>query len=188
VSERFLALAHYNIHTREGAPDYQVTETSRISDYLDTGHEPHEAPTFTACGDEWSLVPLTGAMAEALETLAFGSDLKPREHWVIGGMAAQLMRAHDEAPDPAADSSAYEDWLRRRMLVVRGLPSSDIDELYARYRQNLVAGTQYFALWFDEEGVIVLPKKEVAALVPAARFRVDSAVGALALDLAGKLE
>jgi hypothetical protein len=191
VSERFLVLAHYNLHVRDDAPDWAVTETSKLSDYLDPALEPGAAKPFQAARDTWTLRPLSGAMAEALETLQLESTLVGLEHWVIGAMACQLLREGEESPDAALETADFHAWLAKRMTVLKEYPSSDFDALFVGYRVALAQSTQYFTLWFDDEGVIVLPKTsdtEAAALLPAARFLADSALGRVALSLSGKSE
>ncbi|HEY0662787.1 MAG TPA: hypothetical protein VGD21_15870 [Lysobacter sp.] len=186
VSERLLALAHYCIHTRDDAPDYAVTDVSKLSDYLDAARDlPATGATFSAIDDEWELRPLTGAAAEAIEALQFESTLKGREHWLMGFMAAQLARKGEETPDSVADGADYVTWLDNRIGVMRSLPSSGFDQLYAGYRAALEKDTQFFRIWFDEQGVIVFPK-EAGAATPPARFLVHSCIGELALSISGK--
>lgn len=186
VGERLLALAHYCIHTREDRPDYAVTESSKLSDYLDMSKDfPLQPATFQALDDKWVLRPLTGAAVEVLESLQVESDLQGREHWLIGAMSAQLLREGETCPDPVADFSAYVEWLKGRIATMREIPSSSFDVLYAHYRAAMQQDTQFFTLWFDDQGVIVLPK-EAGAVTPPARFLVLSCVGAVALSITGK--
>ncbi len=186
VSERLLALAHYCIHTREDRPDYAVTEVSKLSDYLDMGRDLPAAPVaFHALGDEWNVIPLSGAAAEVLESLQLESTLKPRAHWLIGAMAAQMVRVGETFPDPVADTADYSEWLAKRIEVLREFPGSSFDVLYAHFREAVERNAQFFSIWFDDEGVVVLPK-EAGAATPPARFHVFACIGALALSLAGK--
>jgi hypothetical protein len=186
VSERLLALAHYCIHTRDDRPDYAVTEVSKVSDYLDMQRDLPAAPaTFSALGDSWTLVPLSGAAAEVLEALQLESDLSGRAHWLIGGMAAQLLRQGEQHPDPVTETTDYAAWLEKRIGVLREFPSSSFDVLFARYREAVERDSQFFSIWFDDQGVVVLPK-EAGALTPPARFLVLACIGAVALSLAGK--
>lgn len=186
VGERLLALAHYCKHTRDDGPDYAVTESSRLSDYLDMSRDLPPAPVpFTALGDEWITIPLSGAAAEVLESLQSQSDLAGRAHWVIGAMAAQMVRVGEAFPDPVAETAKYTDWLAQRIGTLRAFPSSSFDVMYANYCEAAARDAQYFSIWFDELGVIVLPK-EAGAATPPARFLILAGVGALALSLAGK--
>lgn len=186
IGERLLALAHYCIHTRDDRPDYAVTEVSRLSDYLDMQRDlPAEPVPFDALGDSWTVIPLSGAAAEVLETLQLETDLDGRSHWLIGAMAAQMIRAGDQCPDPVTETADYTTWLAQRIGVLRAFPGSSFDVLYAHYREALAREAQFFSIWFDDQGVVVLPK-EAGALTPPARFHVLAAVGAVALSLTGK--
>lgn len=187
VGERLLVLAHYCSHAREDGPDYAVTDVSKLTDYLDFERDfPAQPSRFAAIGDQWALQPLTGGMTEAIETLQIDSTLIGREHWMIGVMAAQCLREHEAAhPDPVLESAAYVAWLAQRMAAIRELPSSSMQELYGQYRVAQERDAQFFRIWFDEQGVIVLPK-EAGALTPPARFLVHAGLGELALALTGK--
>jgi hypothetical protein len=185
VGERLLALAHYCIHTREDGPDYAVTDVSKLSDYLDITKDVQAAPvTFEACGDRWELRPLIGAAVEVLESLQGHTDLTGREFWIIGAMASQLLRQGEVIPDPVAEYTEYGQWLQRRITTMQAMPSSGFDVLFAHYAQAMQDG-QFFRIWFDKEGVIVLPK-EAGAATPPARFLVHSCIGTVALSLTGK--
>jgi hypothetical protein len=186
VSERLMVLAQYCIHVRDDGPDYAVTQVSRLSDYLDASKDaPHQIATFEALDDRWELRPLSGAAVEALEAMQHQIDLKGRLFWIIGAMAAQLLRVGEVIPDPLADFPAYCDWLEKRVEIVRALPSSSFETLYAQFFNAMQEGVQFFRIWFDKEGVIVLPR-EAGAITPPARFLVHACLGTLALSLAGK--
>lgn len=186
VGERLLALAHYCVHVREDGPDYAVTETSRLSDYLDAGKDLPDSPSmFEANGDGWVLRPLTGAAAEVLEALQSESTLPGRAYWLLGAMAAQLVRVGESTPDPVEEEVKYSQWLKARMETLRAFPSSAFDSMYLNYRASLDRDSQFFTIWFDEQGVVVLPK-EAGAVAPPARFHVHAAIGAVALSVTGK--
>lgn len=187
ASERLLALVHYSIHTREDAPDYAVTEAARLSDFLDMARESRNAQTFDACGDTWTVQALTGAMAETIEALQLElpPDSSGHKHWLVGLIAAQLMRSEDASPDPISASSEYMDWLRLRMAAFSAMTGSDMTELFGKFRLALADSTDYFRVWFDDQGLIVLPKEAGSVLNPA-RFLVHTSLSELALSLSGK--
>jgi len=186
VGERLMVLAHYCTHTREDGPDYAVTDVSRLSDYLDISKDANAAPAaFEACGDRWVLRPLIGAAVEVLEGLQGQMELRGREFWIVGAMSAQLLREGEAIPDPASEFAEYGEWLQRRIVTMTAMPGSGFDVLFARYAEAMQAGGQFFRIWFDEQGVIVLPK-EAGAVTPPARFPVHSAVGTVAFSLTGK--
>jgi hypothetical protein len=186
VAERLLVLAHYTTHTASDGPNYAVTESGKLLDYLDMSRDPASAlPTFSACGDEWIVHPLIGAQAEALETLQLETDLNGHSFWLMGMLAAQLKRPGEESPDPVANPTEYLDWLRTRMSVIRALPGSVTSELFDKYREAQAQAMQFFRVWFDDEGIIVLPKEAGDPLSPA-RFLVLACLSELALSLTGK--
>ncbi|ABO60602.1 hypothetical protein LA345_38945 (plasmid) [Burkholderia vietnamiensis] len=186
VSERLLVLAHYTTHTASDGPNYAVTEAGKLFDYLDMSRDlPGALPTFDACGDQWTVHPLIGAEAEALETLQLESDLNGHSFWLMGLLAAQLKRPGETAPDAVANPTEYIDWLRTRHAVMRALPGSVTSELFAKYRDAQAQAMQFFRVWFDGEGIIVLPKEAGDPLSPA-RFLVLACLSELALSLTGK--
>lgn len=186
VGERLLSLAHYCIHVREDGPDYAVTDTSRLSDYLDIAKDISGAPVaFEACDDHWVMHPLIGAAVEVLEGLQGQMTLAGREFWIVGAMAAQLLRQGEVIPDPVADYSQYSDWLQKRIATMALMPSSGFEKLFIAYSEAMQSGGQFFRIWFDEMGVIVLPR-EAGAMMPPARFPVRAAIGGIAPYLAGK--
>lgn len=186
VGERLLVLAHYCVHTREDRPDYAVTEVSTLSDYLDMARDlPSQPATFDALEDQWVLHPLIGAAVEALESMQAGSALRGREFWLLGSMAAQLLRAGESHPDPVVEYAEYLAWLRTRIETMQAIPSSGFEVLYTQYCAAQQQDTQFFKLWFDDLGVIVLAK-EAGAVTPPARFLISACLGAIAISIAGK--
>ena len=197
VQERMLGLAHYNLHVRPDAPNYSVTEASRLMDYLDNTLVPAEPSTFLVGDSPMFLGPLLGAMAETIEMLhgevldEKGRVLSGRVHWMIGMMAARCLHEGETHPCPVEATSAYEDWLKHRMLQVAKLSSSRHAELYKQFGIANEKDVQFFRIWFDDLGIIALPRlsgdaKEAAGVIPAARFLIHSALGELALSLSGK--
>lgn len=201
IGERLFAFAHYNVHTRADGPDYAVTDVSALSDYLDTSRDFPEPFSFEEALDTWTIQPLTGAMVEVIESLqgqityekrGMPTTLTGVSHWMIGGMAAQLLRSSDierGVPDAVVDTRGYMEWLAKRMPVMAGMPASTLDRMYANYRVALEKTSQFFRIWFDDQGVIVLPKEQpngTQAVTPAARFLVRSCLGELALGVSGK--
>lgn len=186
IGERLLALSHYCVHTRDDRPDYAVTDVSKLSDYLDISKDfPLQHATFDALSDKWVLRPLTGAAVEVLEAIQAESSLRGREHWLLGAMSAQLLREGESSPDPITEFTAYVEWLKARITVMRAIPSSSFDVLYKNFRTAMLKDTQFFKIWFDDQGVIVLPR-EAGAVTPPARFLVLSCVGSIALSITGK--
>jgi hypothetical protein len=186
VGERYLALAHYNRAVREDGPNYQVTESTKLSDYLIRDRDLQPAITFEANGDTWTFSPATGAALEALEELRFTNARPGLPLWIFGLMAIQLVRAADgERPDPIANSEDYSAWLETRIAVMRALPGSDAENLYREHAAAQEQAAQFFRVWVDAEGVIVMPKDAGGGLPPA-RFRIHAGFSQMALALTGK--
>jgi hypothetical protein len=68
---------------------------------------------------------------------------------------------------------------------MQNMPGSGFDVLFDHYANAMQSGGQFFRIWFDDQGVIVLPK-EAGADTPPARFLVHSCIGTVALSLTGK--
>ncbi|MFM0058497.1 hypothetical protein PQR64_23025 [Paraburkholderia phytofirmans] len=189
VQERGFAVAHYMAHVAESAPDFMIGD-GRFSNYL-VGQQQHVVPTFAAGnvgGDVWSLVPLVGAAAEAIEELH--GDLQGIEgeyHWMLGCMASQLRKKDDVAPDPVTDT-AYGDWLRERMLVLSRYPESDFVQMLVMYRNAVRATRHFFNVDINDDGIVFLEEveKEAVAKLPPARFPVSSCLSDFALRMGGK--
>ncbi|MEN9865419.1 MAG: hypothetical protein RL748_1009 [Pseudomonadota bacterium] len=181
VGERLLVLAHYCIRTREDGPDFPLAGNYPLSRYLARAQDWQAAPSFEAIGDTWTLQPLSGAAAEVLEAAQAG-----RVHWVMGAMAAQLMRTQDQdRPDPVKYFEAYQTWLTHRIATMERLPSSDFTILFDAFIQAQQTQFQFFKTWFDDSGIIILPK-EAGSEAPPARFLITTHLGEAALSIAGK--
>jgi hypothetical protein len=194
VQERAFIVAHYMAHVSESAPDFFIGD-GRFSNYL-VGQQQHVVPTFVAGnvgGDAWSLVPLVGAAAEAIEELhgdipnRHGEKITGEYHWMLGCMAAQLRKKDDAAPDPVTDTE-YSDWLRERMLVLSRYPESDFVQMLVLYRQAVRATRHFFNMDINNDG-IVFPEevaKEAVATLPPARFPVSTCLSDFAIRMGGK--
>jgi hypothetical protein len=189
VQERAFAVAHYMAHVSDSAPDFSIGD-GRFSNYL-VGQQQNVVPTFAAGnvgGDAWSLVPLIGAAAEAIEELH--GDLQGiagEYHWMLGCMASQLRKKDDAAPDPVTDTT-YGDWLRERMLVLSRYPESDFVQMLVLYRQAVRATRHFFNMDINDDGIVFLEEveKEAVATLPPARFPVSSCLSDFALRMGGK--
>jgi hypothetical protein len=190
VQERTLAVAHYLAATAEDGPDFAVGD-GRYSDYLDGGAElPTLAPLLElgrAGGDLWHIGHLTGAMAEAIERMAGEVEhVGGRFHWLLGAMAAQLVRAGESAPPaagPEGGGDAFEQYLLGRARVMAAFPASDFAELMNLYLAGRDKLHHLFRIEFDRDGIVALPKGGAAANLPPARFPVDACIPELARGL-----
>ncbi|MFM0405239.1 hypothetical protein [Paraburkholderia dipogonis] len=194
VQERAFIVAHYMAHVSESAPDFFIGD-GRFSNYL-VGQQQNVVPTFPAGsvgGDEWALVPLVGAAAEAIEELhgdisnKHGEKITGEYHWMLGCMASQLRKTDDAPPDPVTDME-YGDWLRARMHVIDRYPESDFVQLLVMYREAVRATRHFFNVDINDDGIVFLEEvaKEAVATLPPARFPASSCLSDFALRMGGK--
>lgn len=186
VQERTFCIAYYLAITLADGPDFVVGEY-RYSDYLDA--EADGDVTVVGAGnvggDDWSVQHLTGEMAEAIERLVGEISIPAKFHWLLGAMAAQLIRSgEDEVIDPG--SSEYDKWLIDRMRVFNDFPESDFETLVAGYYSARSGLHHLFDYDFSDDGIVILPRQGGAGISPA-RFPVRRCLSAIALGMAGKL-
>jgi hypothetical protein len=185
VQERMLAVAHYLASVVEDGPDFSLG-SGKYSDYLDGSididkdFKPVELGELG--GDSWSLTHLTGLMSASIERLAGElPDLPPRLHWLIGSMAAQLIRKDEVLPVLDTEGS-YDEWLLERIKVIAAFPESDFEQLIVMYQLGSEKLRHLFKINFNDTGIIALPKEDGSGLPPA-RFPVRSCLSKLALAL-----
>lgn len=187
VQERMFALCHYLAVVSDDGPDFAVGD-GRYTDYLDAGRAavPERSDTFEVQGDAWHAVHLTGAAAEAIERLRGEVEgLNGRLHWLLGGMAAQLRRAGEEAPSPSSAGDAFDQFLVDRMQTFTAFPESAFAQLLAGYHEARFALAHLFDVDFGATGLVAMPKGGADGLPPA-RFPFASCLTAVARRLGGK--
>lgn len=196
VQQRTLAVAHYLSVVSDDGPDFLIGQ-ARYSDYLDAAADSHAQPAILGevAGDNWSIVHLTGAMAESIERLAgevrdaHDGSLTARLHWTIGAMAAQLTRTGD-ASAPVEDGAALDTYLQQRMRVFAQYPESDFSQLLELFFAGQERLHHLLRIGFGDEGIVILPReneKEAGGeLLPPARFSFYAPIGAVAAGFAKK--
>lgn len=189
IQERALAVAHYLASVAEDGPDFSIGAT-KYSDYLDGAADISlalkQVPVGEIGGDNWEIRHLTGGMAESIERLMGEMPrLKPRLHWMVGSMAAQLIRVGEDAPELASDG-LYDEWLHARMKVLMDFPEEDFEQLMSAYNAGRKKLHHLLTFNFDEKGIVILAKEGGADGKPSARFPVRSCLSKLALSMAGK--
>lgn len=125
------------------------------------------------------MVPMTGMAAEVIELLEGSIPDIPvgRVHWLLGSMAAQLVRVDKDGPAPV-DEASYTNWLKERMTVFMNFPEGDFYEL-VRLRMK---GAEELKHLFNVDiggasGMLAYPAGEgVGAELPPARFSVDKCI------------
>lgn len=190
VQERILGVCHYLASVTEEGPDFSIGG-GHYSDYLDGAADISVAVTSvdagTIGGDAWSVRHLTGAMAESIERMVGEVDgISGRLHWLLGGMAAQLVRAGEDVPDAADGEGVFDEFIVNRMRVMAGFPESDFSELMRRYAEAREKLHHLFRIEFSSDGFVAMPKGGGASDLPPARFPVRSCLSGLARDLVGK--
>ena len=125
-------------------------------------------------------------MTESIERLMGDvAQLSPRLHWVVGAMAAQLVRVSEN--EQVLDTPAlYDEWLLHRMQVLMTIAESDFEQLMSAYNAGREKLHHLFAYTFDEDGIVVLAKEGGAEGWPSARFSVSACLSKLARTMAGK--
>lgn len=190
IQERTLVVAHYLASILPDGPDFSLS-AGKYSDYLDSTDiviAMNQIPIGDIGGDKWEIKHLTGAMAESIERLLGEVEaLSPRLHWMIGAMAAQLVREGEEIPDLSSDG-LYDEWLLARLRVFMEFPESDFEQLMGAYFTGREKLHHLFAFNFDDRGVVILPKSGGTEGLPSARFPVRTAISRMALNMAGQYD
>ena len=189
VQERMLAVCHYLASSSDEGPDFSVGD-GRYQDYLDAAVDTPAGPVEVGSvgGDEWTVRHLTGAMAESIERIDGEVEgVSGRLHWLLGAMAAQMLRVGEESPDPAGSGSEFDEYLRDRMLVMRSYPESDFAGLAVLHAKGRAELHHLFGVEFAVDGgLVAMPREGAAAGLPPARFPVHSCLTEMARELVGK--
>lgn len=190
IQERMLAVCHYLASVSEDGPDFALGE-GRYSDYLDGSADISTAVISVDVGevgdDAWKVRHLTGSMAESIERMAGEVEgVSGRLHWLLGGMAAQMVRAGESVPDATDGEGAFDEFLIGRMRVMAGFPESDFAELMSRYMDGREKLHHLFKIEFAQDGLVAMPKGGAASDLPPARFPVRTCLSGVARELVGK--
>ncbi|NDI85051.1 hypothetical protein [Undibacterium crateris] len=190
VQERSLIVAHYIAHVNEaGDPDFQLGG-GRYSDFLIGVDVPEFPIEVGEVGEDiWSISPLFGGAAEAIEQL-HGEipNMSGRYHWLTGCIAAQLTLKTETPPDHADAFSDYVQWLKNKMTVLSNYPESQFVELLGLFLAGNKKIEHLFQTEVDDFGIVVLPKSQEAGAskLSPVRFPVCSCISDIAKRLAGK--
>lgn len=161
VQERIVAVSWYMSYTRTDGPNFPAG-SGFYHDYIDLNL--NLSPAFTRAeigehgGDKWFIQHLTGAMAESIERLTTSFDHDSYLHWLIGGMAAQLVTG-SEKPVKFDLEQDLDDWLEQRINTFKSYPDSDFETLMLAYRINKSRLDHMVSIDFDRYGICVLPAK-----------------------------
>lgn len=190
VQERMLAVAHYLSVTSPDGPDFAVGD-GKFSDYLmlEIDHAEDMTDLGEACGDKWKIRPLLGVYADSLERIMGavkyekGEALTGRGHWLIGAMAAMLVRVGEVVPSPESHDGEIDDWLMERMRVFLNFPEMDFTDLAVLWAKGRKMTDHLFTIEFTDSGIVALPKEGADGLPPC-RFPVDACLSDFAKAVA----
>lgn len=188
VQERLFAVCHYLASTATDGPDFSVG-AGRYMHYMDSTDVAVPETLIElgmVGGDTWHIRHLTGAMAEAIERAQGDAEgLEGRSHWLLGGMAAQLVRSGESPPDET--EGGFDSLLLQRMQVLARFPESDFMALMLLYNEGRDRLQHLFRIDFQPQGIVVLPNTGgVAAALPPARFPAHTCLSSVAKNLVGK--
>jgi hypothetical protein len=183
VQERTMAVCHYMSATFDDGPDFALAGgDARYSDYLIGGEDyPGDHVDLGEVeGDKWSIRPLTGRMANAIERLEGEVEgIAGYAHWQVGLMAAQLVpNGRMELPEQDGELDTL---LLERMRVFAQYPESVFIQLLERFHAGTQQLQHLLTISFDRSGIVVLPAdREGNAAKPPARFPVGTCITAFA--------
>lgn len=183
VQERMLGVCHYLAAVADDGPDFSLGE-GRYSDYLDGTADmtPGQVDVGEVGGDAWRMRHLTGVMAESIERMAGEVEgVSGRLHWLLGSMAAQMVRAGETPPDPCEGEGIFDEYLVARMRVMAGFPASDFEVLAVRHAQGRDKLHHLFHTEFSSDGLVALPKG--GGDLPPARFPARTCLTRMALEM-----
>lgn len=191
VQERMTAVSWYMAHTRSDGVNFP-TGGGFYSDFFDD-QGIVLSPEITRIelgehgGDKWFIQHLTGVMAESIERLLTSFEHPPYLHWLIGGMAAQLI-TDKEKPVKFELEHELDEWLEKRIKTFLAYPDSDFESLMLAYRINKPRLDHMMSVDFDQYGICVHPAKQEekggkSELIPT-RFRASACLSRTARDMA----
>lgn len=190
VQERIMAVCHYLAAVSEDGPDFSIGE-GHYSDYLDGENDSAVLQEYFEVGevggDAWSVRHLTGAMAESIERISGEIEgVSGRLHWLLGGMAAQMVRKDEDILSPADGEGAYDEFLINRIRIFSGYPEGDFIALMSEYAVGCEKLHHLFRIELSHNGIISLPKGGAANNLPPARFPVRACLSRVAHGLVGE--
>lgn len=183
VEERTLLVCHYLAQVSSDGPDFAVGPNAKLTDYVVFDADlPHDQLNLGLLSDKpMTMRPLIGLQAEILERACASQG-----EWLIGAMACQVLPADE--PEPAwadlSDTQAVE-WVKARSEAIRSLPESDFEALLLAYSDGARKLHHFFAISFDDQGVVCEPNQEAGHQNPA-RFRAAACLSGATLRLFGR--
>lgn len=187
VQERLFVITHYMACVNGGS--INLGEGVTLDDYfISNADYPMEwAAVGSINGVNHRIKHLTGAEVEAAETLLWLLPERKRFHWLLAGMACQLVPdGETDRPHPIEQHAGYADWLRVRVTALERLPESEFAEMLKAYGRGQAMLTHFFNINFDQHGIVVMPNANAGAEVAPVRFPASACASAFAAELHGK--
>ena len=188
--ERTLAFCHYLAATNDDGPDFAVGDY-HYTDYVDMGKQLGTLKPIALgeiAGDKWTMCPLTGRHAEAIERLegelqgANGAPIPALLHWHTGAMACQLLREGEDQPLDAGQ--VFDEWLLERMKTFLALPESDYSALLLKRTEGAAKLAHLFYPVFSKKGIVFNPVEGAGDDIPPARFPPSTCLTQIPLAMA----
>ena len=190
VQERMMAIAHYQMYTSDDK-NFLIGDKAHFSDYFfETDYPDDSVEVGNAVESNWSMIHLSGAMAEVIEQLEGSVEgIRGLLHWYLGLMACQLRNETDEAPNPVNDTSSFTDWIIARMIVFASYGESDYYELLDLLLKGQAKLSHLFNISVDDNGIIANPHKKEGGEgdeLPSARFPAISCISEITQEVLRK--
>lgn len=178
VQERHAVQAHYIAHTYPEF-DFQVGEKARFSQYLHQSvRTAEDVPLGPIAGDEWTLRPLLGMHAEAIERLILGRRIPGKQAgWISGALACQLVASDETEAGFLRDSklptdpletlpdAQVDEWVFRRVEVFKRFAQSDLSDMLRAFLLGCEQQQHLVRINFNDQGPVLV--SEVPGVGPA---------------------
>jgi hypothetical protein len=168
AQERTMALCHYLAASSDTGADFSVGN-GVFSDYFNPVQtkQPQIIPLADYEGDSWQVAPLFGWALESLERLVGEiPELTGRTFWLVGRMAAQLVKEGDVMPNINSNDSV-DMWLLHRIKTFTSYPEREFNRLLGAFLTTVVAYNALFNIDVDDTGLVIMPATEDKGLPPA---------------------
>lgn len=168
AQERTMALCHYLAASGDNGADFSVG-SGTFFDYFNPTpvKKDDKIPLSDYAGDNWHITPLFGWALESLERLQGEIvELEGRIYWLIGRMAAQLLRDNEDLPDFNSNDSV-DIWLLNRLRTFSRYPEREFNQLLSSFLSAVEGHDALFKIDVDDVGLVIMPCEGDKGLPPA---------------------
>lgn len=180
VEERLMVKAMYMSGTLEDGPDFSVGDDAKFTDYA-MGDKDYIADSVDV--DGFSVINMTGRLAESIERLEGEIEVSEYGHWLMGSIAARLHSGVVNIPDNDSDLDA---WAFERIKELLSLDQSE----FSKRCMILATGNEkinhLFNLTIAQAGGYAVAPREEESELPLARFPVDAVIQGVTKAMGGK--